>query len=160
ILIFMELGFLNALLESTVQVHRRLHGDIVLLSKAEYALIAAERFDLHRLTSARAIPGVASVSPLYIESAALLRTAHDRGHPIRVLAVDEANPALGIGPFFDRRNDLHEEGTALADVTSRRKFGFPDPSQERVWFAYQGELNGKQLRLVGHFHLGVDFATD
>jgi putative ABC transport system permease protein len=160
ILIFMELGFLNALLESTVQVLRRLNGDIVVLSKAQYALIAAERFDIHRLTSARAIPGVASVSPLYVEGAALLRTGHDRGYPIRVLAVDEDDPALDIGPFFDLRNDLHEEGTALADVTSRRKFGFPDPSQERMWFAYQGELNGKQLRLVGHFHLGVDFATD
>src|SRR3989440_6149726 len=74
ILIFMELGFLNALLESTVQVLRRLNGDIVILSKAQYALIAAERFDIHRLYDARALAGVASVSPLYIESAALLRT--------------------------------------------------------------------------------------
>src|SRR5947208_3642334 len=78
ILIFMELGFLNALLESTVQVLRRLNGDIVLISKAEYALIAAERFDIHRLSDARALAGVSSVSPLYIESAALLRTGHDR----------------------------------------------------------------------------------
>ena len=45
ILIFMELGFLNALLESTVQILRRLNGEIVLISKAQYALIAAERFD-------------------------------------------------------------------------------------------------------------------
>src|SRR5881392_2875671 len=77
ILIFMELGFLNALLESTVQVLRRLNGDIVLISKAEYALIAAERFDIHRLSDARALHGVAAVSPVYIESAALLRTGHD-----------------------------------------------------------------------------------
>ena len=33
ILIFMELGFLNALLESTVQVLRRLNGEIVLVSR-------------------------------------------------------------------------------------------------------------------------------
>src|SRR5438093_7168346 len=70
ILIFMELGFLNALLESTVQVLRRLNGDIVLISKAQYALIAAERFDIHRLYDAREIPGVAAASPVYIESAA------------------------------------------------------------------------------------------
>src|SRR5262245_2526450 len=75
ILIFMELGFLNALLESTVQVLRRLNGEIVVLSKAQYALIAAERFDIHRLYDARAVPGVAQASPVYIEStAALLRT--------------------------------------------------------------------------------------
>src|SRR3954451_123762 len=116
ILIFMELGFLNALLESTVQVLRRLNGDIVLLSKAEYALIAAERFDIHSLASARTLPGVESVSPLYIESAALLRTGHDRGYPIRVLAVAEDNPALDMPPFFAHRDDLHAENSALADI--------------------------------------------
>src|SRR2546421_2253464 len=73
ILIFMELGFLNALLESTVQILRRLNGEIVLLSKAEYALIAAERFDVHRLYEAKEVPGVAAAWPVYIESAALLR---------------------------------------------------------------------------------------
>src|SRR3954467_6227234 len=75
ILIFMELGFLNALLESTVQVLRRLRGEIVLVSRAQYALVAGERFDIRRLYAAREIPGVAAVSPLYLESTtALLRT--------------------------------------------------------------------------------------
>ncbi len=177
ILIFMELGFLNALLESTVQVLHRLNGDIVLLSKAEYALIAAERFDIHRLAAARAIPGVASVAPLYIEGAALLRTGHDRGYPIRVLAIDENNPALDLPAFAEHRNDLHTDSTALFDTTSRRKFHFPPLAGTKPGpgelpgatagsrsntdlSAYHGELNGKQLRLVGHFHLGVDFATD
>jgi putative ABC transport system permease protein len=169
ILIFMELGFLNALLESTVQVLRRLNGDIIILSKAEYALIAAERFDIHRLAGARAFPGVASVSPLYIENAALLRTGHDRGYPIRVLAVQENDPALNFTPFQEQRDDLHAENTALADTASRRKFKFPRPSGEGgkqslpgdgILASYGGELNGRKLRLVGHFHLGVDFATD
>src|SRR3954465_169912 len=93
ILIFMELGFLNALLESTVQVLRRLNGEIVLISKAQYALLAAERFDIHRLYVAREVPGVVSAAPLYIEStAALLRTGQQRGFPIRVLAIDDNNP--------------------------------------------------------------------
>src|SRR5438034_9683606 len=129
ILIFMELGFLNALLESTVEVLRRLNGDIVLLSKAEYALIAAERFDIHRLASARALPGVESVSPLYLESAALLRTGHDRGYPIRVLGIEEDDPALDLPPFIEHGDDLHAENTALVDVASRRKFRFPQPGE-------------------------------
>src|SRR5207237_85016 len=53
--------------------------------------------------------------------------------------------------------ELHDEGTALADVTSRRKFGF-HPGEPLA--SYRGELNGKAIRLVGHFQLGVDFATD
>jgi putative ABC transport system permease protein len=159
ILIFMELGFLNALLESTVQVLRRLDGQIMLVSKAQYALIAAERFDIRRLYDARETPGVAAVSPLYLEStAALLRTGNHRGYPIRVIAVREDDDVLDVPQFREYRDELHPESTALVDVTSRRKFGFPEPSEPLA--NYHGELNGKKIRLVGRFHLGVDFATD
>jgi putative ABC transport system permease protein len=159
ILIFMELGFLNALLESTVQVLRRLDGQIMLVSRAQYALIAAERFDIRRLYDAREVPGVAAVAPLYLEStAALLRTGNQRGYPIRVIAVREDDDVLRIPQLRQRRDELHAESAALVDDTSRRKFGFPalgEPLEH-----YHGELNGKKIRLVGNFHLGVDFATD
>jgi putative ABC transport system permease protein len=159
ILIFMELGFLNALLESTVQVLRRLNGEIVIISKAQYALIAAERFDIHRLYDARAVPGVEAASPVYIEStAALLRTGADRGHPIRVIAVRDDAETIDIPPLAEYRDVLQEEGAALADITSRRKYGLPRPAQPLE--SYRGELNGRRIRPVGHFHLGVDFATD
>jgi putative ABC transport system permease protein len=158
-LIFMELGFLNALLESTVQIFRRLEGEIVLVSPAQYALIAAERFDLRRIYDARAVAGVASVSPVYIETtAAILRTTDQRGYPIRVLAVRPEDDVLAVPELALDRDELAESGTALADVTSRKKFGFF--SGDDALAAYQGELNGKRLRLVGRFHLGVDFSTD
>ena len=159
ILIFMELGFLNALLESTVQVLRRLKGEIVLVSRAQYALIAAERFDIRRLYDAREVPGVASVAPLYVEStAALLRTGNQRGYPIRVIAVREGDDVLDIPQLSEYRGELHGDSTALVDITSRRKFGFPRGGESLE--KYQGELNGRQTRLVGQFRLGVDFASD
>jgi len=168
ILIFMELGFLHALLESTVQILRRLNGEIVLLSKAEYALIAAERFDIHRLYDAQEVPGVAAAWPVYIEGAALLRTGANRGYPIRVIGLTENSAALDIPPFYQQLHQLHSQATALVDVTSRRKFQLPlamkegrgESASPAAPGSYRGELNGRQLRLVGHFHLGVDFAND
>jgi putative ABC transport system permease protein len=159
ILIFMELGFLNALLESTVQVLRRLNGEIVIVSRAQYALIAAERFDIRRVYDAREVPGVASVAPVYLETtAALLRSGDNRGFPIRVLAVREEDGILDIPQFNEQAAALDKEFTGLVDVTSRRKFRIPKPGEPLE--SYRGELNGKEIRLVGHFHLGVDFATD
>src|SRR5689334_2477576 len=67
ILIFMELGFLNALLESTVQILRRLDGEIVLISSARYSLVSTNRFDIRRLYAASEIHGVSDVSPVYLE---------------------------------------------------------------------------------------------
>jgi putative ABC transport system permease protein len=158
-LIFMELGFLSALLESTVQVLRRLRGEIVLVSPAQYALIAGERFDLRRIYQARQVSGVAGVSPIYLEtSAAVLRTKSKRGYPVRVLAVRPEDEALDVPELASRREELLAADTALADVRSRRKYEFPRPGAPLT--AYEGELNGKPLRLVGQFQLGVDFATD
>src|SRR5205085_11347152 len=70
----------------------------------------------------------------------------------------EEDDALDIPQLAELRESLHEDSTALADIASRRKFGFP--LGELPPESYVGELNGKRLRLVGHFHLGVDFATD
>jgi putative ABC transport system permease protein len=159
ILIFMELGFLNALLESTVQVLRHLRGEIVIVSRARYSLVAAQRFDIRRLYEAKELQGVAAASPVYLENtAAVLRTGNNRGYAIRVLAVREGDAELDLPQLAVYRQALHEDGAALADVTSRRKFGFPHPGQPVS--SYRGELNGKKIHLAGFFHLGVDFATD
>lgn len=159
ILIFMELGFLNALLESTVQLLRRLNGEIVIVSRAQYALVAGERFDIRRMYDARELVGVESVSPVYIDTtAAMLRPPGGRGFPIRVVATPAADPALDIPQFAAQQADLDMIGTALADVTSRRKYGFPTIGPRLKHF--QGELNGKKLNLAGQFHLGIDFASD
>src|SRR6185295_15698041 len=63
-----------------------------------------------------------------------------------------------IPEFASHRQLLNLDATALADVTSRRKYGFPRLGESLA--RYRGQLAGKELRLVGHFHLGVDFATD
>ena len=80
----------------------------MLVSRAQYALIAAERFDIRRLYDARETPGVAAVAPLYVEStAALLRTGHQRGYPIRVIAVREEDDVLDIPQLRAFRGGLH-----------------------------------------------------
>src|SRR4051812_41477883 len=116
-------------------------------------MIAAERFDIRRLYDAREAPGVAAVAPLYIENtSALLRTGNQRGYPIRVIGVREEDAILDIPQFREHRDSLHLDSTALVDNTSRHKFGFPKAGEPLG--NYQGELNGKKIRLVGHFHLG------
>ncbi|HEY2894169.1 MAG TPA: FtsX-like permease family protein, partial [Pirellulales bacterium] len=107
---------------------------------------------------AREIPGVAAAWPVYIENtAAILRAKEERGYPIRVIAIREQDAVLHVPELAAHRNDLDLKATALADVTSRHKYGFPPRESLRH---YRGELNGKELHLAGRFHLGVDFATD
>jgi putative ABC transport system permease protein len=154
ILIFMELGFLNALLESTVQLLRKVDGEIVIVSSAQYSLMAGERFDLRRLYQAREVEGVASAAPVYVETTAgLIRIQGERGYPIRVIAVDEGVHALNVPQLTSSSAQLNSPGVALGDIASRPEYRVDDRAVPR-------ELNGQQVQLIGTFRLGVDFSTD
>jgi putative ABC transport system permease protein len=159
LLIFMELGFLNALLESTVQILRKVDGELVIVSSAQYALMAGERFTERRMYQAREVEGVARVSPIYYEAlAGILRPTGKRGRPIRVLAVDPGDPVLRIPELKTHVYALDQPETALADITSQRDFEIP--RNPELLPEYEAELNGTQVHIVGNFRLGVDFATN
>jgi putative ABC transport system permease protein len=159
ILIFMELGFLNALLESTVQLLRKLNGDLIVISTVRYALPANERFDSRRLQELKGRDGVRAVYPVYMETVtALLRPRHSRAYPIRVLGFPEHEPVFGLLPLAATAPKLLHPHTALADVASRSKYGIPTSTSQLG--AYRAELSGQRIEVVGHFRLGVDFATE
>ena len=159
VLIFMQLGFMSALLESTVQILHRLNGDWIVVSKAKYALLAAERFDLQRVEHLANRPGVAAIHPIYIEtSASVLRQGRGRGFPIRVLAFREGDHALQLDSLALHADALHRPQAVLFDRASRGKYHFPaSPAQT---LGYAAELAGQRIELVGQFHLGIDFAND
>ena len=158
VLIFIELGFMNALLESTVQILRNLNGQLVILSSAKYAMPARESFDLRRVRQAEGIPGVKAVFPVYIEGFGVLRKRGERGYPIRVLAFDLDDQVVQLGSLTPPNVDLRSPETALTDIANRSKYQIP--KKEDQLSQYDAEFCGQQIDLVGTFHLGIDFAND
>src|SRR5436190_4419258 len=67
VLMFIELGFYNALLDATVALIDRFDADLVMVSKVKTSLQSAGGFPRRRLTQALGVPGVAWVRPLYLE---------------------------------------------------------------------------------------------
>jgi putative ABC transport system permease protein len=158
VLIFIELGFMNALLESTVQILRRLNGQLIIASSVKYALPAREQFDLRRVVQAQGVSGVKAVIPVYVETLGVLRERGARGYPIRVLAYDPDDHALQIELPGELISRLRAPGTALADTANRGKYRIPPRDEELA--DYSAELCDRQIRLVGRFHLGIDFVND
>ena len=68
VLMFMENGFRNALLDGTVAAIRRIDGDLVLINPQRYIFTEPLQFPRRRLEQARGFAGVASASPLYVEA--------------------------------------------------------------------------------------------
>jgi putative ABC transport system permease protein len=158
VLIFIELGFMNALLESTVQILRSLNGQLVIASSAKYALPAREQFDLRRVVQAQGVPGVKAAMPVYIETYGVLRERGSRGYPIRVLAFDLDDHVLRIDIPAELIARLRAPSTALADVANRGKYHIPRQDDELV--SYSAEFCGRQIHFVGQFSLGIDFVND
>src|SRR3954447_14252711 len=66
VLMFMENGFRNALIDGTVAAIRRIDGPLVLVNPQRYIFTEPLSFPRRRLELARKFAGVASASPLYV----------------------------------------------------------------------------------------------
>lgn len=158
LLMYMELGFLNALLDSNVELVRRVEADLIIVNKARFAIVASDRFPLQRLYQVRGKEGV-NVYPLYLESAgAVLRRQGQKGYSIRVIAFDLDHPLLEPESVAAHKDALRSPGMALADTKSHPDYGIP--ADDTLLPQYEAELTGQKLRLAGKFTLCTDFGND
>jgi putative ABC transport system permease protein len=157
---FTQLGFINALFDTTIQIPEKLNADLILASKAHKGLVSFERFDRQRIYQARGCPGVAAAYPFYMHFYGVLWKAQGSViHPIRLLAFPLSDPVFAIPEAADHARQLEEPGTALFDRRNKPLYGVPrggDPVADQP----EVELNNRALRLVGTFELGTDFLAD
>lgn len=155
LLMLLELGFLNALFDSQVEVIRKLSADLVIVNVLKYSMAANVPFPRRRLAQAMAVDGVAAADPVYVEYEASVwkhpRAPVARG--IRVLAFDPDRPVFaGLG-VEGMREALRRLDTAAFDGRSKRHYGNPRVGET-------AELARHAVRVVGVFELGTDFVND
>ena len=165
ILMFVQFGFRNALLDANTLFHETLNADLILVSPTRQAMSMPERFPRRRLEQARSVPGVADVQPVYVDGIAStlspLNPPPDAPRQtIRVVGVPVNADILHVrgAPDLSR---LATPGTAYYD--SRTKKADNDPSSTIFGHMAPGaqlELAGRPITLLGEFTLGTDFTTD
>jgi len=155
LLMFVEVGFLNALLDSQVAVIRMLDADLVIVNRLKYTLSMTQPFPRRRVSQALAVDGVRTASPVYIEIDASLWKNPADGHTrvIRVLAFDPDRPVFRNSEIERGRPALKQADTAMFDLKSRPEYGEIRPG-------VRTELARRAVRVVGVFALGTDFAND
>jgi putative ABC transport system permease protein len=175
VLMFVQLGFRNALLDSNTQLHSKLDADLVMVSPNRGAIVMREPFPRRRLMQAASVAGVRSVHPLYLENAiGMLRDTNpdlqDRlpTRGIRVIGVDLDAHLLNL-PELDPHGErsqierLRTPGTALFDRRTKSEAmrgGLKQTSYGPLAPGTRTELTGKSIELVGDFELGTDFTAD
>lgn len=156
VLMFVEAGFYNALLDSTVALIDRFDADLVIVSKVKTTLQAWGGASRRRLTQALGVPGVADVSPLYLEGVrSVWRSERTRKRRVlRVLGVDPDDPALDLPELAHRAADLRQPDRALFDRAASAVYGRP------VENTRGDELADREVNIGGTFRIGTDFVYE
>lgn len=159
VLMFVQNGFRNALLDSPVQLLQSMNADLVAVSRARYALPSEQRFPAQLLQRAQQDPDVVRADPVYLEmSRASVRVAGGGRRSIRVVAVPLRPDIFNQTELQLQLPLLAAPGVALLDRKTRPAYGFdvhPEPlSAQRV------ELVNSRVQIVGTVAVGADFANE
>jgi putative ABC transport system permease protein len=155
VLMFVEMGFRNSLLDSQTHTLRALNADLVIVHRQKEALIPLLPFPQRRLEQARSVPDVTAAYPLYVDEyhAVWKSAAPGREHPMLAFGIDPEDPVFLIPEVIGQAAALKELDTALVDSRSRDFYG-------ELRTGVSGELARRRIRIVGTFPLGSDFRVD
>ena len=161
VLMFMQVGFRDALFDSASGIQLHLAGDLFLLRKQSdnVALVFMSPFSRRRVQQALAVPDVQSATYIYVGVAQWKnpRTARSRG--ILVLGIDPAAGALELPGVREHLDTIKLENAVLFDARSRREYG-PVAPVLQTGQAVPVEINSRRMQVQGLFQLGPSFATD
>jgi putative ABC transport system permease protein len=159
VLMFLQMGFRGALFSSAVEFHHSLNGEIVMVSGRSRSLISLDRFTERRLYEAAAIKGVASVSPIYLNSIQWRNPQNKEVWDIYAIGINPEQQVLNIPGVEANRARLREPDTALFNQSSRREFGaiFQQFQSGR---SVETEINERQIQIRGLFKLSPTFGIN
>ena len=123
VLIFVQLGFRNALFDSAVRYHTRFDYDIVLISPDTAFLVQTESFSRRRLYQAAGFAGVESVNSVYLSLGVWKNPVDNRTRSIFVLAFNPAHQVLDVPGVNANLDKLQMPDVVLYDALSRPEFG-------------------------------------
>ncbi|GCL35893.1 MULTISPECIES: ABC transporter permease DevC [Sphaerospermopsis] len=166
LLMFIQLGFQDALYSSATAVHQNLKGDLFLVSSQYKSLTSNQSFNRNRLYQTLGFNGVESVSPMYLQFAKLKNPETGEKYSIYVIGFDPGRPVMNIPEVQENLDKLKIPDVMLFDRSSRPEFGPIAKNFERgnteqkiEIFAFDA-LQGYRVRVGGLFSLGPSFGVD
>jgi putative ABC transport system permease protein len=153
ILMFMQVGFRDALFEDSITIHKTLAADLVLLSPKSVALFGLSSFPERRLYDALEIEGVASARPFYLSGGRWKNPENASSREIVILAFDPDKPVFNLPDVENNLATIRLADVLLFDRLSRSEFG-PVAAEFEQNGTVTTEMNGRKIRVGGLFSMG------
>lgn len=166
VLLFMQIGFREALFDSSVRVHESLHGDLFLLSPQYKSITSQQSFPRQRLYQTLGHPDVESVTPLYVQFGKLRNFQDGQKYPIFVFGVDPGTKTFDLPGVNENLDQLKLADRALFDSSARTEFGpivetFEKENKVLIEIApYNDIFKSRKLEVRGLFTIGTSFGVD
>jgi putative ABC transport system permease protein len=155
LLMFMNLGFLGALVNTTTNFYGQFNGDLFLLSPESLEISTTKAFPRERLYQATGLEGVERAMPLYSEYALWKNPETGISRSIFVYGFNPHDPVFLMPELNDPKGlrALQQPYTTFIDQRSRPEFGPQTTGLET-------EADRRQVTIVGQYSLGGGFAAD
>ena len=160
VLIFMQLGFQNALYGSSVRYHKTFIYDLAMISPKTYFIVRPVGFSRRRLIQVLGIPGVESVAPVYIGKAPWRNPeAPSEMRSIFVVGFDPSDRVFALAEVNDNLHRLRLPDKVLYDARSRPEFG-PIAERYRESGPLETAVANRTAEVVGLFEMGTSFGIN
>jgi putative ABC transport system permease protein len=159
ILMFMQIGFRDALYYSNVRLHSSLKGDIVLINQQSNAVLAMEAFSQRRLYKALELPAVKSVHPIYLDYTTWRNPVTGRPRSILIFGINPESNLFDLPGVEENLDKLKLPDVVLFDRSSREEYG-PIAQEFEKGNTVTAEVQRRRVTVDGLFTLGASFGAD
>jgi putative ABC transport system permease protein len=159
ILMFMQLGFRDALYYSNVRMHGSLKGDIVLINTQSNAVLAMKPFSQRRLYKALDLPAVESVYPIYLDYTSWKNPITGRPRSILTFGINPELNVFDLPGVEENLDKLKLPDVVLFDRSSRLEYG-PIAADFDQGKNVTAEVRRRKIKVTGLFTLGASFGAD
>ncbi len=159
VLIFMQLGFADALYTTNTQYPRSLEADIVLVSTQAKNFGRLRTFPRGRLFQAQDVPGVASADALYVGSVDWRNPQTRQKTSMMIVGQNPDRPAFNLPDVNQQLETIRLPDYVLFDQASRGHY------EEMILQFNEGdtvttEIGLHTVTVAGLFTVGASFADD
>ena len=159
ILMFMQLGFRDALYYSNVRMHSSLVGDVILINSQSNAVLSMKTFSQRRLYKALDLPTVQSVHPIYLDYTSWRNPVTGRPRSILIFGINPEVNLFNLPGVEENLNKRKLPDVVLYDRSSRVEYG-PITDNFNQGKIVTAEVRRRQVKVGGLFTLGASFGAD
>ncbi len=152
VLIIVQLGFRNGLLDSSLALLDALKADVLVINREKLPFLGPAPLRRQRLMQAAAAPGVEAVYPLWFDVFFWRDPASGAQRPVRVVGTLPGNPVFLSSPATEATRALVPPDTALIDRRGRPALGPRTVGP--------GQIERRGVKVVGTVAIGTDIAAD